>query len=502
MPDALTSSQSTSYPELDAEFRARMAADSHRPAYHFLSEGNWLNDPNGLLQWQGHYHLFYQYNPYGPFHGTIHWGHAVSSDLVHWTHLPMALAPTPGGPDQDGCYSGCAVDNNGVATFIYTGVRGQAQLPCVATSTDAMLVMWDKYAGNPVIKAPPPDLDLVAYRDHSVWRENGTWYQVIGAGIKGVGGTALLYRSPDLLTWEYLHPVLIGDKHAKDPVWTGEMWECPDLFPLDGSHVLMVSVWNERHLFYTAYMVGDFTEYRFTPQAHGIVDAGDSFYAPQTMLDDHGRRLMWGWLRENRTLEAQKAAGWSGCMSLPRVLSILPNGHLGQMPVPELQLLRGKHYAAEGIELMPLSVQRLETVCGDTLELMAEFEPGDATEVGIIVLCSPGHEEQTRIVYDRVAQVLFIDRTRSSLAPDVVQELFSSPLVLASDEPLRLQVFVDRSVVEVFANGRCITARVYPSRPDSIGVELFAEGGSAVVRRLDAWEMASMGTPKTDEAQP
>ncbi len=498
----MTDSTTATYPELDPAFRARMAADPHRPAYHFISEGNWLNDPNGLIQWRGHYHLFYQYNPHGPFHGTIHWGHAVSADLVHWTYLPIALAPTPNSPDQDGCYSGCAVDNHGVATFIYTGVRGADQLPCVATSTDAMLITWKKYPGNPVIKSTPPDLDLVAYRDHSVWQEHGTWYQLIGAGIKGVGGTALLYRSADLLSWEYLHPVLIGDKHATAPVWTGEMWECPDLFPLDGTHVLLVSVWNERHLFYTAYVAGDFTAYRFTPREHGIVDPGGSFYAPQTMLDDQGRRLMWGWLRENRTLEAQKAAGWSGCMSLPRILSILPNGQLRQDPVPELQRLRGTHVSRSNIELEPSSTQRLDNIRGDTLELIAEFEPGAAAEIGIAVRCAADNAEQTRIVYDGGAQRLFIDRTRSSLAPDVAQEMFSSPLALTSGEPLRLQVFVDRSIVEVFANGKCITARIYPSRRDSVGVELFAQGGRAVVSQLDAWEMASMWTPDTDTALP
>ncbi|MBA3945456.1 MAG: glycoside hydrolase family 32 protein [Herpetosiphonaceae bacterium] len=471
-----------------------MAADPHRPAYHFLSEGNWLNDPNGLIQWQGNYHLFYQYNPYGPFHGTVHWGHAASADLVHWTHLPIALAPTPGGADQDGCWSGCAVDNNGVATFIYTGVRGKDQLPCIATSTDDMLVTWQKYPGNPVIKSRPPDLDLIGYRDHSVWHENGTWYQVIGAGIKDVGGTALLYRSPDLLTWEYLHPVLIGDKQARDPVWTGEMWECPDLFPLDGTHVLMMSVWNDHQLYYTAYVAGDFTEYRFTPQKHGIVDPGGSFYAPQTMLDDHGRRLIWGWLRENRTLEAQQAAGWSGCMSLPRVLSILPDGTLGQQPMPELQLLRGRHYAAAAMDLLPPLPERLDDMHGDTLEIIAEFDLGDATAVGINVRCSPDDEEQTRIVYDRRVQRLFIDRTYSSLTSDVGQDLFDSPLAVANGEVLRLHVFLDRSVVEVFAHGLCTTARIYPSRTDSLGVELFTKGGSAHVTRIDAWEMSSMWT--------
>src|SRR3954469_13247271 len=131
------------------------STDPHRPVYHFLPEANWLNDPNGVIQWKGLYHLFYQYNPNGPFWGTIHWGHAVGEDLVNWQHLPIALEPSPDGPDRDGCFSGCAVNNNGVATLIYTGLNGQDELPCVATSTGELLITWEKYAGNPVIPSPP-----------------------------------------------------------------------------------------------------------------------------------------------------------------------------------------------------------------------------------------------------------------------------------------------------------------------------------------------------------
>src|SRR6476659_2902008 len=118
---------------------ARLVRDPHRPGYHFLPPANWMNDPNGLIHWKGQYHMFYQYNPEGPFHNKIHWGHAVSTDLVHWAHLPVALAPTLDSPDEDGCWSGCAVDNAGVPTLVYTGVRGEDQLPCVATGDDDLV---------------------------------------------------------------------------------------------------------------------------------------------------------------------------------------------------------------------------------------------------------------------------------------------------------------------------------------------------------------------------
>jgi beta-fructofuranosidase len=137
-----------------------------------------MNDPNGLIQWRGQYHLFFQYNPFAPVWGSIHWGHAASDDLVHWRDLPIALAPTPNSVDGFGVFSGCAFDANGVPTVLYTGVRQPAdgpriELPCVATSTDADLVTWHKHPANPVIAAPPHDLDLLGFRDHSVWREGG-----------------------------------------------------------------------------------------------------------------------------------------------------------------------------------------------------------------------------------------------------------------------------------------------------------------------------------------
>src|SRR5215210_4631866 len=119
-----------------AALRKQLAADPHRPRYHFLPPSNWLNDPSGLIQWRGQYHLFYQFNPNGAFSATKHWGHAVSSDLVHWSDLPIALTPMPGTADEDGCYSGCAVVNRGVPTLAYTGVRAGRQRPCIAVSRD------------------------------------------------------------------------------------------------------------------------------------------------------------------------------------------------------------------------------------------------------------------------------------------------------------------------------------------------------------------------------
>jgi beta-fructofuranosidase len=466
----------------------KLKLDPHRPVYHFVSEANWLNDPNGLIQWCGRYHLFYQYNPNGAFHGTIHWGHAVSEDLVNWKHLPIALAPTPDSSDQDGCFSGCAVDNGGVATLIYTGVRGDDQLACVATTTDDLLIKWEKYAGNPVIAAPPAELKLVAYRDHSVWKEGDTWYQVIGAGIEGVGGTALLYRSPDLLTWEYLNPIFSGDRSNREPFVTGDMWECPTLFALNAKHVLIVSVWENHQLHYCVYFTGDFDGQQFTPQYSAIMDNGASYYACQTMLDEQGRRLVWGWLREQTGVEVQRLAGWSGVMSLPRVLTVLGDGRLAQAPVPELAKLRADHRQYTSQNIKAGIGEEIAGIQGDALEIILELEPGEAESAGIAVGCSPDGAEQTLILYDWRLGGLVIDRKLSSLTPDVPHDQRFAACPPSANGSVNLHVFLDRSVIEVFVNHEIAMAcRIYPTRSDSLGLRLVANGGQAILRLMDLW---------------
>ena len=317
-------------------------SDPQRPRYHFLPPSDWMNDPNGVLQWAGRYHLFYQFSP-GRFSGLpnqgaslpgAHWGHAVSDDLVHWEHLPIALAPTPGGADPTGCYSGCAVDHDGVPTIIYTGVMPQKA--CIATGSDD-LITWTKHPANPVIPAPPEGLQVPGWRDNCVWREDDGWYQVMGCGIRGVGGALPLYRSPDLVQWEYLGLMCTGDVNL-----TGSMWEVPDFFPLGDQHVLTVHAHPE---WWFPYFVGSYVDHRYEGAFRGRVDLGAHYAAPQTLLDSQGRRLSWGWIREGRTREAQAEAGWSGLMSLPRVLSLDSNGRLVAEPVPEVRALRGSHHA-------------------------------------------------------------------------------------------------------------------------------------------------------------
>ena len=212
--------------------RQQIAADPYRPLYHFSAPANYLGDPNGIIFWKGKYHLFYQYNPDGAFDNSrrMHWGHAVSKDLVHWGDLPIALAPTPDGPDRSGCWSGGAVNNNGVPTLIY---YGHPDGNCIATSDDD-LISWEKHPENPVIPYP---LEGDGWRpfDPCAWQEGDMWLSLSGGKLEGIGDTAFLCQSKDLLNWEYLHPFYISelDKAPES--------DCavPDFFPLGDRHMLL-----------------------------------------------------------------------------------------------------------------------------------------------------------------------------------------------------------------------------------------------------------------------
>ena len=463
--------------------RDRLAADSHRPRYHVSPPANWLNDPNGLVQWNGRYHVFYQYNPTGPFHNTIHWGHAVSDDLVHWEDRPVALSPSPDGPDRDGCWSGCAIDDDGVATILYTGGRGTAQLPCLATAADDDLTVWNKDPESPVIEELPDDPEVLRtedwegeFRDHCVWREGDLWHQLIGAGIEDGGGAVLLYVSPDLRDWEYRGPILTGDHDT-----AGTVWECPELLDLGEKQLLHVSNYEAVVYFLGSYADGDFSVDRREKLDHG------DFYAPQSMWTDDGRTLTWGWLPEARDVSAQWDAGWSGTLSVPRELSLAADGGLQQRPAAELTELRNAHTGVERLRLgngerrtLDVRSRRFELAC------TVRLDDADAVELG--VLETPDDEERTPVRYTKHGEVI-IDRTAASLDPQATTDS-QRMAVTPYDAPLSLRVFADGSTVELFANERhCLTSRVYPTREDAVGVSLSAAGGAATVTALDCWEL-------------
>lgn len=493
-----------------------LATDRHRPRFHLMPPSAWLNDPNGPLFWKGRYHLFYQYSPIVSNTGPKYWAHAVSTDLVHWKNLGIALAPTPGGPDKNGCWSGSAVVANGVPTLVYTGGTWSAEteraerekglvperqmVAVAADPNDVNLMKWTKIPENPVLATPPAEMKVVGWRDPSLWKEGDTWYMVIGSGEIGKGGMALLYSSKDLRNWTYLHPLAIAKPDpSMDPTRPGSsMWECPDFFFLQGKPVLMVARAN-------GYLTGTYSDHRFQQDSSGHVDYGLVAYAQKTMEDDKGRRIWWAWIHEKRSTEAQVAAGWAGVMSLPKILTLQGDGTLGVEPVPELKALRRGKKPISNQRIEPTGPLLLKQFEGDCAEIEAEIELGDSHQAGLRVRSTADGSEQTLIGYDRDTQELFCDTRSSSTDPETKKVppflggggLRSGALKIGETELLRLRTYIDASVIETFANGKVsLSERVYPASAASFGIGLFAKGGMARLRSLTLWELAPISSDR------
>lgn len=496
-PDGVAASVTVDFTEL----RIALAEDRHRPLYHFIAPGNWMNDPNGPIFWKGKYHLFYQYNPNGPFWGSIHWGHAVSSDLVHWDDLPIALTPSSDGPDRNGCWSGCVVDDNGTPTALYTGL--EPQTVCLATG-DHELRNWRQHE-NPVISQPPASLSLTGFpsitghlsadfRDPFVWREGECWLMIIGAGLREEGGAALLYASADLRDWHYRHPILKGLIGADC-----NMWECPILLRFGGRCILLVCPHPEAK--YVYWIAGEWREGTLREHKRGKLDLGAYVYAPQCLSDSaRDRNLVWTWIKEGRSTEAQSSSGWSGLLSLPKECSLDENDNLIIKPATELSSLRKECRAVTGQKLNPASENPFLGFESDCIEIEVELSFAEPTICYLCLRASPDHTEQTTIRYNSAEQVITLDCTQSSLDPNVEHTTVSGNLGPDRQNRVCFHAFLDRSVLELFtANTACITQRLYPKREDSVRMSFGVTSGSVIVHRLFAWKLAPIWPDRTQK---
>ena len=470
------------------EKRKSAAADPYRPVYHFSPPGFGLHDPAGLCRWQGKYHLFYLYSPPG-----LQWsrGHAVSDDLVHWRDLPMLPTSIRGGTGQ------AWADNDRVIVTI-----GEGKL---FTSSGLFLQKWTEHP----VRFPGAD--------NFIWRDKDHYYITKAAG--GPNTTLEILRSKDLTKWDSMGNYL-SDGYFTDPGTDGS---CNNVLSLgNGKHLILFFSHNRGPEYYIG--KSDLEGGRFTIQHHGRMNYGPvmrgGLHAPTGFVDTDGRCIgLWNIMEG--TIEDNMLGHKGGMVSLPRQLAanklvtadegwnIRPINPLTIEPVEELKKLRFNPVKLKEVTIPANGQQLLAGVQGRAMELEAVIDPKSAREVGLRVFQSPNGEEQTTISLSMHGHAwpwksnkrhLMIDVSQASLSADVASRVPEiGPLYLKDGEPLHLRVFIDRSVVEVFANGRqCLTLRAYPTRPDSTGVSVFARGSEARLVSLTAWQMKSIWPELTE----
>ncbi|MGG4215693.1 glycoside hydrolase family 32 protein [Paenibacillus sp. FSL L8-0638] len=471
-----------------------MLRPDYRLNYHLMAEFGWMNDPNGFIQYSGQYHLFYQHYPYKSVWGPMHWGHAVSRDLMKWDYLPVALAPD-GEFDQDGCFSGSAIEQDGKLVLMYTGhvVTGPdkdqdyKQSQGIAVSEDG--VTFEKWEGNPVIgyDAVPDTISRKDFRDPKVFRHEDQYYVVLGSNDAQGNGLVLLYRSEDLKSWTYVNVLAVSDGRF------GDNWECPDLFPLGGRHVFMLSPQRMpaqgeayRNLHSTMYGIGDFNAEAgtFTAEQYAQVDHGFDFYAPQSTLDDKGRRIVIGWMDMwESEMPTQQGHHWAGAMSLPRE-AVIDHDRLLFRPLEEVENYRCNLF--EQRDILLTGEQIMETF-GDSYELKAvfEFEASNTNEFGLKLRV--GDEEETVLSYRPDDGLFRFNRERAGIGPGGERRV---PLNL-NEGRLELRIFVDKSSVEIFiGDGEYVlTGRVYPGA-ESTGIRAFASG-KCTMASFQKWDIST-----------
>jgi beta-fructofuranosidase len=455
--------------------------DPQRPISHAQPPRAWTNEPHGLVHWRGQYHLFYQKNPNGPYWGHIHWGHLTSPDLRRWTEMPIALTPEPG-PDSDGCWSGSVIAHDGKIAIIYTGGDGSRSSICLALSDDG--IQFNKYRGNPIIPQPPNGFP--EFRDPFVWREGDTYYLIIGSAVKDVGGTALLYRSKDLLTWEYRKPIHSG--HHED---SGTFWEMPIFVKVGSYYVLIVCEVPGR----ASYWVGSWEDETFTPisAAPQRLELFNHFLSPTPMIGEDGQVTAMGIIPDERRPKETWAAGWAHLYSLPRSLSTDADGHLLQKPREVIERWCEPLAVPRNIDLREGSVHELDNIAEKSFRVRVTLKRGESQSVSLLVRRSPSRQEQTEILYEWASGVLTLERSKSSLDPMVRRDRKEAAYVTAEKDSIHLDVIVDRSVVEVFVDGRAaFAARIYPTLDDSNRVAFATTGTGAKAKNLS---LARIGRP-------
>ncbi len=510
-----------------------------RPVYHFSPYTGWLNDPNGFSFYRGQYHLFYQNHPYSSYWGPMHWGHAVSRDLISWEYLPCAMAPDTE-YDGSGCFSGSAVTlEDGRQLLMYTGCGSGEQDPlkkgrwiqsqCVAVSevqTDGS-TEFVKYEGNPVIGAGdlPEGCDAYEFRDPYIWRtSDGSYRAVVAAGRTGeIGddgnyhsdeGTLLLvYKSKDGFSWEFERELF------KDHRRIGVMWECPNFFELDGKQILIASPMNMEAEADEAIgsvrfpqgsnvccIAGSYDEEsgEFTPDGgYEPVDIGLDFYAPQVMKAPDGRTVMIGWMQDPKHgnyadardglsrpgllyaipvdypdgyIHGPEGARIFGQMTIPRELKY-KNGKLYQWPVRELREYRKDKLEYSGIELRNED-RRFKGISGRSIELdidIASIDEGAPLYREFTIRFAEDDDHYISLSYRPGRSLLTIDRSHSGQSSIITARRNSR--VTYQRGRLSLRILIDKWSAEVFVNGgEQVISTTYYTPVGAEGISFSADG--------------------------
>lgn len=427
-------------------------SDPSRPAFHFRPPAQWMNDPNGTIYHDGWYHLFYQHNPFGDQWGDMHWGHARSRDMVHWEHLPIALWPTKS-RGEDHVFSGSTfLDGAGKPTILYTSIGGRAPEQWAATPIDRDLIGWEKSPANPVLTTSAHgETKIDEWRDPFLFRAEGETYMLVGGAHEGRGIVAL-YRSKngELTAWEYQGIVY---RHPD-----AGLVECPNIAKIGGRWVLLVSVHGR-----VESLVGelDLKSREFRSERRSVL--ADGSYASQLLTDAKGRTIHWAWLRTTHH------RGWNGTMTLPSVLTLSRDGTVIRQPIEDLAKLRGR---GETLANVPIrgTLDLSKRVSGNTLEFEAEIDPGNATSLAFRV-------GGATLSYD--------PKTRALWTPG----RFPVTLRATKSGRLKLRLFLDRSVLDVYADAGATTQiSSIPFQPDA-GFSLSSEGGEARIVRMSLYTL-------------
>lgn len=469
------------------EINEKKIKKEDRPDFHLSARVGWMNDPNGFSYYDGKYHMFYQYYPYESKWGPMHWAHAVSEDLLHWENLPAAMAPDEV-YDKDGCFSGGAVTlEDGRHLLMYTGVSKEhlsdgifrdIQTQCVAVGNG---IDYEKYANNPVITSEnlPEGCSKYDFRDPKIWKdEDGTFYCVVGNRPGDGSGQILLFTSTNGFEWTFKSVV------AENKNRFGKMWECPDLFELNGKWVLLTSPQDmlPKDFEYhngngTLCLIGNFDKEngKFIEEHDQSIDYGIDFYATQTILAPDGRRIMVGWMQNWDTCSIKgQDEPWFGQMSLPRELEV-KNGRLYQYPIKELDAMRKNK--VEHVNVSFTDLIKLDGISGRRIDMELVIRPEEGEELFHKFAVRFAQDEQfyTSLSFKPRESVLKVDRKFSGSRRAIIHQRRSK--VDWSKGELKLRMILDRFSVEVFVNDgeQVLTATMYTDQ-SADGISFFANG--------------------------